>query len=236
MYSEFASRTDRELIERVWDIEDIRDTMSRRVYMAAAGLRRQELDELWVSHPDNAATASFGRNWGYYIGMDSIRRYYAGPGAPASREKGYMSQHPVTTGLVELAGDGMTARGLWYCLMGQEARVGASGVSARWHNEKIAADLIREDGKWKIWHLVIATDHTAVPGEDQNRRACFDGSDLEPVRLEFGEPDIPLLTHDRDFNWWDDYPPPPKPYVSFRPMEGYGPEGHPALRRKEALI
>ncbi len=243
MYKEYETYSDRALIERVWDIEDVKDTMSRRVYLSAANRRSEELDWLWVSHPENMRTASFGRNWGYYVGMDSIRRYYVDAHNQRERarlqsigrsEAGYgsMSQHPVTTGLVELALDGQTARGLWYSLMGQEASAGPNGADARWYNEKIAADFIREDGQWKIWHLVIVTDYTAVPGSDQNAIDCLTDTDLVPVREEFGTPDITLLTHDRNFNWWDNYPPAPEPYEHFSPASSYGPEGHPALREK----
>ena len=67
--------TERELIERVWDIEEIMDLMNRRVYYMVQGLRREELNDLWVRESDHRKTASFGRNYGYYLGMDEIIRY-----------------------------------------------------------------------------------------------------------------------------------------------------------------
>ena len=50
--------------------------MSRRVYYIANEWRARELDELWVSDPGIRKTASFGRNTGYYVGMEEIRKYY----------------------------------------------------------------------------------------------------------------------------------------------------------------
>ena len=65
-----------ETMKRVWDVEEIKDLMSRRAVYSANEERERELKELWVNQPDHMATASFGRNYGYYVGMDAIRSYY----------------------------------------------------------------------------------------------------------------------------------------------------------------
>ena len=65
-----------ETMRRVWDVEEIKKLMGRRVYYIANEWRARELDELWVREPEHQKTASFGRNTGYYVGMDAIRAYY----------------------------------------------------------------------------------------------------------------------------------------------------------------
>ena len=102
---------------RVWDVEEIKKLMSRRVYYIANEWRARELDELWVSDPEHQKTASFGRNTGYYVGMEEIRKYYVDRHlAEMGDGTGYLSNHPVSTGLVREAEDGRTAKGMWYSI------------------------------------------------------------------------------------------------------------------------
>ena len=124
-----ATRSNEERILRVWDIETIKDLMSRRTIYEAQEQHAQELEELWVQLPENQATASFGKNWGYYVGMDEIRRYYVTeydarvrqelisigkPDAPSGY--GRFLLHPLSTPNVTLAEDGKTAQGTWYSI------------------------------------------------------------------------------------------------------------------------
>lgn len=123
--------TDEELIQRVWDVEEIKKLIHKRVIYIANEMRKEELNDLWVQDPEHKKTASFGRNTGYYTGMDAIYDYYvvhhqnereeqlkklhaANPAIadiPQNLHIGCLSSHPVSTGLVELAGDGKTAKG-----------------------------------------------------------------------------------------------------------------------------
>ena len=68
--------TDLQLMQRVWDVEQVKKLAAKRCYYIANDWREKELSELWVTGEDAKKTASFGRNWGYYIGMDAIREYY----------------------------------------------------------------------------------------------------------------------------------------------------------------
>lgn len=232
--------TEDEQIRRIWDIEDVKTLMYTRVFYVASDWRDKELKELWVSQPENTKTASYGSNWGYYVGMDAIRSWYVDAhnaeleaqskanGAPINQ--GNLYAHPATTGVVELAQDGKTAKGLWYSI-GQETKANAEGTAdARWILGKIAADFIREPDGWKIWHLVFSVDVDCQPGVDYGTYLVFEdwsANSTNPVRREFGVPTIEMLTHDVTFNWWDDYPPmPPKNYETFTDDISYGPEGH----------
>ena len=54
--------------------------------------------------------------------MEAIRGYYVDHHAREMGDgTGYLSNHPVTTGLVRLAEDGKTAKGMWYSIA-QETR------------------------------------------------------------------------------------------------------------------
>lgn len=62
--------------------------------------------------------------------------------------------HPVTTPMIEVAGDGKTARGLFFSL-GPEANREIKDGQARgyWSCGKYTVDFIKENGEWKIWHI-----------------------------------------------------------------------------------
>ena len=100
--------TDLQLMQRVWDVETVKKLAAKRAYYLANDWRKKELDELWVTGGEARKTASFGRNWGYYVGMDAIRDYYvtahnekldALPGK--NRGDGCLFHHPTSTGLVQ---------------------------------------------------------------------------------------------------------------------------------------
>jgi hypothetical protein len=226
--------SDDELIRRVWDVEEIKKTVYKRNWYISNEMRAEELDALWVSDPEYKKTASFGRNTGYYVGMDAIRKYYVDHHAEEAKGlqgegqelyTGYLSNHPASTGLVELAGDGKTAKGLWYCIS-QETRPNGDGTAkALWMGEKMGIDFVKEGDTWKIWHIVIANDLYNEAGEDYSKQPVYHDYTTNPVDLEFGKPTIEVLTHNTDFNWWDDYPFMPEPYETFSDAISYGPEG-----------
>ena len=157
--------TDDELIRRVTDIEEIKKVANKRVYYMINEWREQELQDLWVSNPAYQATASFGKNTGYYVGMDNIRSYYVTKhAADLGDGVGTMNAHPISTGLVELAGDGKTAKGLWYSI-GQDTYPNGDGTAkALWNTGKVAIDFVKEGDAWKIWHIVEANDIVSEAG------------------------------------------------------------------------
>ena len=223
--------TQEALMDHVWDIEDIMELMNRRVFYMAKGLIMQELDDLWVKDPEYQATASFGGNYGFYRGMDEIRRYYSS--RPNASKPGYSNIAPASTPVVVVAGDGKTAQGIWYS-MAEETSDG----KAIWNTGKIAADLVRENGEWKFWHIALGTDFVCGAGEhlDVQPRRYAPGED--PVQQAFGTPTISMLAHDTSFHWSDDWPPMPTDYETFTDSISYGPEGYRSniTRPKEAVI
>ena len=100
----------------------------------------------------------------------------------------------------------------------------------QWMLGKVAADFIREEDGWKIWHIVISTDVDCQAGHDYGEYPVYEdwsADSTNPVRREFGHPTVEMLTHDVTFNWWDNYPPmPPRNYKTFTDDISYGPEGY----------
>jgi hypothetical protein len=87
--------------------------------------------------------------WGKNVGAENIKRTWHERENP---EPGGMFEHQLTTPVIQVAKDGKTAKGLWFS-PGHETVRGEDGkLVANWCYGKFAADFIKEDGEWKIWH------------------------------------------------------------------------------------
>lgn len=241
-----AEYTDAELIARIMDTEAVKTLVYKRGIYNANDWREKELNELWVTDKAYQATAAMGKNIGWYVGMDNIRAYYVDKhqadleaslkelsaampqieNVPENLGTGWLTHRPATTGLVEIAEDGKTAKGLFYAIA-QETKPNADGTATgMWVPEKQAYDFVKEDGQWKIWHLVQAVDSVCPAGENYENNDPIVDYTKDPIMIEFGEPTVKCLTHDATFNWWDDYPFRPAPYETWSDEISYGPEGY----------
>ncbi len=253
--------TDDERIRRVWDVLEIKNLMARHCYYHAFGLHREEMEELWVA-PDSAyaATASFGQNWGFQLGYDVIWRNYVDENEKHLRDAvkrqqawnpeipddlaygmaGGAGMHTLTTPLIEIAGDGQTAQGMWYApgqlTFNEFDESGALTESGcMWMFEKYAMDFVKVDGEWKIWHLFVGSDFACGVGEDFSAQPQFgvdggppDGEDADDGGGMHMEITYPITAYDCTYNW-PDFPPVPKPYDTFADTVSYGPDGYPGL-------
>ena len=239
-YYETKQYSDEELLVRILDKEEIKNLMARRAYYYANNERQREIDELWVTGDDLKKTASYGRNWGYYVGLDSIRNYYVvehekkqraaldALGRP-SEALGYgcSAFHETTTPMLYIAGDGKTARGLWY-VPGQETIMKSDGTAeCYWTMDNMSADFVKENGSWKLWHLVVCSDFFVEAGTDFQEGTLDPLTGPDPFRDEFGTPDIPMVVHNPRYNLSDNYPPMPLPYETYTVEGSLAPEGHP---------
>lgn len=240
--------SDDERVIRIWDIETVKDLMSRRQVMQMNNDRRAELETLWVKEPAHQATASLGSNWGYYVGMPEIERFYVAEYTEklqkALEEKcaansqlqnirdsfgyGDLIAHHVSTPCVVLADDGKTAKGVWYSL-GVECTGNPDGTcKAMWYPERVCADFVKEnDGEWRIWHVLVSNDVTYEAGTNLGDVETFTGKP-SLAQQEFGTPTLPYVVHNPDYGWSDAYPTvPPVAYVSYDPEKNFGAEGRP---------
>ena len=216
--------TDEENAVRLMDVETVKDLLARRAYYLDSGDYEGELSDLWVQAPENQKTASYGENWGYYVGMESLKKKYAGRNVP---ETGWGAVNTVNTGHVHLAYDGKTARGLFYDVYERSAGRSDGTAETIVVCGPLACDFIKEDGGWKIWHLFQGADHVFTVGENYADVPIPRPVETNPVAKKFPDLDVALKTYDPDYGWADNYPPMPDPYYTFRLEESYGPEGHP---------
>lgn len=89
---------------------------------------------------------------GRFVGEEAVRAlvdFLVGePALP-----GEMRDHQLTTPIIEVAEDGLSARAVWW-VPGAGARIGEDGEpEALWDWGTIAADFVLEGDEWCIWHL-----------------------------------------------------------------------------------
>ena len=251
--------TDEQLIQRVTDVMEIRNVMGKHVYYHAKGLHERELKEIWVQKPENQATASFGQNWGYNVGMARIDAYYGkgsvenfrkdleelatyDPSVEVSPENlgiGSLVIHALTAPYIEVAGDGKTAQGLWYS-PGAVGGVHPGRADGMMMYEKYGVDFIKEDGAWKIWHLFIGTDFATPAGQDLKGDTILE-QERKIAAGEMEKPKGPPIPDDPNFIPMDAYslrynysfyPHLPEPYYSFDECVSNGPEGNPNYKKE----
>lgn len=152
--------------------------------------------------------------WGIYRGSDAAERCfvkdYPDRDDPARVEelKGRLVVDNFCTPVIEVAGDGETARGAWVCPgVATFARNGKG--EGYWSWKKAAADFRLEDGEWKIWHLAVYVCFNTPYAEDwgSSRKELF-----VPASVSADEPAPAQYYYAADAVLPDDEPEPPLPY------------------------
>lgn len=174
-----------EAAERALAMWEVQNVMSKHAYYHAAGVNLEEMAAIWVDeYGPNAKTAKFSSPIWVMNGFETIKNAYGkvnqqnrqnaleklakvNPDIEVTEENlgaGHeWAMHTNTTPVIEVAGDGKTAKGIWYSPgMGLMTEIDGQNVKVNgtffW--EKYAADFIKENGVWKIWHLQMAYDFT----------------------------------------------------------------------------
>lgn len=171
--------------ERAIAILDVQNVMSRHAYYHASGSQVEELVDIWVSKDGKyAKTATFANPTYIMNGYDVVMKNY-GTGREEREQKSLENMikvypeikntvenhgighewviHTQTTPVIEIAGDGQTAKGFWYSPgIGLTPATNDGKVSVRGtlFMEMYGVDFVKENGKWKIWHLQTFYDYT----------------------------------------------------------------------------
>jgi hypothetical protein len=204
-------------VARLEAVTAIQNVMSTYAYMHTAGKHRDCVSLFTANRPD----AKIEMMYGIYEGKDAAYRCYAidhvkmqGEG---EKRRGQMRMHALTTTLIEVAGDGKTAKAIWIA-PGHETIVVNGKASAWWAWCKYGADFVQEDGKWKIWHLRVYgifmtryekpwTEVRGAPGTSEEY------ADLMPaIEYAIDRPSSGGWEYRTDAIYPYDQPLPPQPY------------------------
>ena len=166
--------------ERALAMMQVQNVFSKHAYYHQASKFCEEMQDLWVKEDGpNAATAVWTNGGKVQAPYSMIKLNYCtnhleamkqtltelSKKAPTVKDSAEnigagmeWVMHTQETPVIEVAGDGKTAKGIWYSI-GQGVRPkGLDGKSTEWMWEKYAVDFIKEDGQWKIWHLINMMD------------------------------------------------------------------------------
>jgi hypothetical protein len=109
---------------------------------------RTPVDCFALTMPDVSMEVS---DWGVWVGAEAVTYLF---GTVMKEEpKGTMFIHTLATPVIEVAGDGMTAKGIWHS-PGFETQIDSEKIPhGFWCWGSYSVDFIKENGLWKIWHM-----------------------------------------------------------------------------------
>jgi len=150
-----AAKTIEDRLQRVEDFLEIQNIMGRYAYYIMAGMTREFGEKYFSERPD---TRTYLGEQGYMEGPKAFLKVEAQRPAMSEEEKeksriGRMAMHCPICPVIEVAGDGKTAKGVWIGLglLAMKNRETGEPTGA-WEWDKYGVDFIKENGQWKIWH------------------------------------------------------------------------------------
>lgn len=239
--------TTEELTSRWEDVREIENLMGRRSFYS---MIRQD-DKIWKEYwCKKAPDPCLGFNDGYYKGYEALEAYFKGVHdrialqteliQKAKPEKlggksleeifgvGSLVCGNLTTPLIELAEDGQTAKGLWY-VMGEDAELCPSGPICHHSWGRVGVDFVKEDGAWKIWHMVFAEDIWCPTGTSWGNPPPASPPEADPrfaalADFKMPEPNVPMQVHElyHEKRPLKPFPALPVPYATFADTFSYG--------------
>jgi len=134
-------------------LHDVQEVMSRYFHYHCANLHKQCWEELFAHNaPDVSVEIA---DWGRWEGPEHVKALYCDfLGGGLGDPRGMMMVHSLDTPCIQVAGDGKTAKGVWFS-PGNETAVDNGKAQAFWCWSYMAADFIKEGGAWKIWHYHV---------------------------------------------------------------------------------
>lgn len=236
-----------EKVQRALDIQEIQNVASLHEYYHTALMHKEELEEIWAQKTPGV---SWTNNTDRFVGMESLKKFYADhlvsdkkssledlnkidPSIevkPDNYGAGILWSHMLTTPVIQVAGDGKTAKGIWMSFGHVTGPMGGE-MSAMWAYEKYGMDFVKEDGEWKIWHLHTYVDFYCPVGSvwtDPTKNIASGAG--RPVEEEPGAGREPFPEPDERGTFYKGYnlttvpvmvPKPPVPYYTFSETFSY---------------
>jgi hypothetical protein len=145
----------RKLEARIQTMEDIEDIKKlQRAYGFYI--------EHWMAEDIIDCFADRDDSWlrvaaGFYKGKENIRNFFhhgrKGIESRKSENPEFMHQVMQLCGVVHVDPDGKTAKGRWYGFGANAFPVEGGKVNPGWMNGVYEIEYIKENGKWKLWHI-----------------------------------------------------------------------------------
>lgn len=179
------------------DYRQIMNAMAGHEYCYNAHEQQLEIDRFWTKTKDdsyyNGNTGPVGVET-YYVNntrrlrekqREIINRVY-NKKLEGDAKVGYRVMHLLGTPFIEIAGDGLTAQGVWMAFNVQchvnEFGIPQPGVSV----SKFCAEFVKEDGIWKIWRFRPCPGGFDLDVELKNTGLIAGEDEVEFKKMDFG--------------------------------------------------
>lgn len=203
-------------LERVKAVNEILNLLSKMQYFHMVN-NDDGVASLFAKRAD---TRLYFGELGYWVGADAPVK--GGKTFEGMDKAGMMALHLMVNPVIEVAGDGKTARGIFIAsgIVAMKSRE-TGKPNAMWEWNRYGIDFIKEDGKWKLWH------HHIFPlfqmGWNENWAEHFEkkkeGGMPIPIKTDFpGTPADVFYSPDAELPL---APAPPGPYETFDPENMY---------------
>lgn len=217
---EMSEKSLEEKLQRVIDFQEIQNIMGRYAYVTMAMAQKERVALFAKKTP--GVRVYFGQE-GYFEGVDAPDRAWGGM-SPSEGEEfvGGMAIHCPICPVIEVAGDGKTAKGVWIGLglLAMKDRETGEPTGA-WEWDKYGVDFIKEDSVWRIWHFHI---YRLLHGWNVDDKWADQFSRPEPEGMGI-KTDGPCPEGDdnpyRPGTAQRLVPKPPEPYETFDPKDMY---------------
>jgi hypothetical protein len=216
-------------IQRLEDVHEIQNLMGRYVYLHEVQRDPEFADTIF-------AKKTPGVSWevahmGVFKGREGIKRALDAHGPRDGKVRpGTLFIHTLTSPVIEIAGDGKTAKGVWTSPGAETLNDPETGeLKGFWAWTKYGCDFVKEDGKWKMWHYHVYRIFLTPSDKDYTEEyelkvmdAATGGPSVRPDMRPDGPP-----TYDNPYS--KKYipklvPAPPDPYETFDQTFSYGPK------------
>lgn len=155
--------TSEQKVQRALDMLEIQNVTSLHEYYHNALMHCEELANIWARKTPGV---TWTNNTDKYIGEASLQKFYCAGVPTGAARTGALWYHMLTTPVVEVSGDGKTAKAIYMSFGNVSGAMGPDPQgAAQWTQEKYAFDLVKENGRWKIWHLRTYVDFYSTVGK-----------------------------------------------------------------------
>jgi hypothetical protein len=201
-------------IERLQAVNEIQNLFSKLDCWHSTGMEEEAMTLFAMTMPDVSVEVA---NMGVYVGEASIRKMGGLDDSPLGdiRKPGSLGIHCRTSPIIEVAKDCKTAKG-WWMSPGLETGNMGGKWEGTWCWCKYGVDFIKENGKWKIWHI-----HTYPIFKVDYYKSWIDTTPLTSLPLsgvfEALKPDKPttyLYEYTKN-RVYENIPAPPEPYETW---------------------
>ena len=213
-------------------VVQIQNCMGRYVYMHTGGKHSRCVSCFANGDPDLSIEIG---PMGVFRGPDAAYRvYHIAHNTFEGDRVGFLAEHALTTPVIEVADDLMTAKALWIS-PGHETSIEPDGPDPTWMWGRYAMDFKNINGEWKIWHFQMFPTFRCNYYKAWTDTVPFD--EIIKEHPEENTMDIPEARPDEPTTFFEEYsvhrapkywPQPPSPYKTFegtQSMVGAPPEG-----------